>query len=180
MGPTTTSGTYTYRLVNETVRNSYAYAVALQAIGLAYASIKADTTGFSNAINSGSDAINSVVNSASKYSDTVFDNTAMMKTYGSLITTILYALYGVTLGLSILALLGDVFILLWKRPGFRYFLHVAWCFMSLLMILGFLLALILYPISSILLDTCLTVKKVITEPAQFNTTMGLLGKSVAS
>jgi len=62
--------------------------------------------------------------------------------------------YGLIIGVGSLTLVAVVFIVVLKWRRFRIFLHIAWCFMSLFMVLGFLLSIVTVPLSVVYLELC--------------------------
>ena len=74
-------------------------------------------------------------------------------------------MYGIFILISLIGLAGVSFTLITKKEGFRYCMHITWCFYSLFMIIAFALSIILFrniflfiknlAISNILMDGCI-------------------------
>lgn len=72
----------------------------------------------------------------------------------------------------VLVLLGTVVSMLMKARFGRYFFHCAWCLMSLLMIIGFLLTSIMLPLGGIFFDTCDSLKQTFEDVEYYNRVVG--------
>lgn len=120
-----------------------------------------------------------MANSVDSFISTVNDNMTTADPIFSLITLIFQAYYGICLGLSILALLGIILLILFKKNGFRFCLHITWCFFCLLMVVGFLLSSILMPLAHVTMELCGVMDNMLSSKENFVSYPGMMSKSDA-
>ena len=86
--------------------------------------------------------------------------------------SILIAITIVYLGLIIAALvlniLGAILSCVLKLNGGRYCFHFSWCLMAFLMLLGFFLSTMLFPISAMFLEVCEVFETALTNENYFD------------
>lgn len=90
-----------------------------------------------------------------------------MGDYADIITTIMEALFGLLIGLSLIAIVAILLMQFMKLYKLRGLVHIVWSFYIIIMILGFLLGLFLHPTATILIEFCNYFEEFTTDPVFF-------------
>ena len=77
-----------------------------------------------------------------------------MNGYLDQLNTGMTAYFGLMIVGGILHVLGAITAMLLKCYSGRVFFHLSWCLMSILMIVGFLITLVLAPVSGVFFEMC--------------------------
>lgn len=71
-------------------------------------------------------------------------------------------LYGFSLFLATMGVMGAFLLGTFKKFWARYFLHCMWCSYGIIMIVGFILVAVLFPLNGVMMQGCLYINGLLT------------------
>ena len=146
---------------------SMAFSSSLKGVYSSSKNVADNSADISTTLNSSSAQILALYNSLKGYESQIDSTLNTPQTYFTKINDGFYASWSVNIFSSLLGIFGALGVYLFKWPRARILLHCSWCFMSLLMCIGFALASVFVPIGIMTIEGCDLYQSVITQQKEY-------------
>lgn len=154
MGPYTTNATLTGSIDTQFEQSTALFSSSLKSVYTASKNVADTANETSSTLNSSTDQIRSLYNSLKAYEGQIDDTLSIPYGYFNQINDGFYAAWAVNIVSALMGIAGAIGVYLLKWTRLRILLHCSWCFMSALMIIGFALSALFWPLGIVTIEGC--------------------------
>ena len=178
MGPYTVTNTLTQSIDTQFQQTSVPLSSSLKTVYSSSQTVAENAVDIAATLNSSTEQIRSIYTSLKSYETQIDSTLETPDGYFTKINYGFYAAWSLNIVAAILGLLGAVGVYLLKWARLRMLLHCSWCLMSLLMIIGFLLASIFVPLAIMTIEGCDVYNGMITSQQEYSSYVELIPSDI--